>query len=81
MCLLTLSACLLQVYIICGATLFVPILLETIARENGQLAPEYTSPCPASSQIDTGEEVVRCAVKLLGHRVDTGESWDIVASR
>lgn len=59
-------------YVIAGATLFVPILLETFARENGRLAPDYTSVCQISSQVEDGAEPARCAVRLFGGLIDTG---------
>ncbi|ORY84077.1 autophagy-related protein 22-like protein [Leucosporidium creatinivorum] len=57
----------MQVFVIVTATLFLPVLLETYARDNGKLAPDYTVSCPASEEAAH----FRCAVKVAGHFVDT----------
>jgi len=37
-----------QVFVIVAGTLFLPVVLETYARENGRLAPAFEAPCPPS---------------------------------
>lgn len=70
----------LEVFAVVSLVLFLPILLEQVAREHGFLAPDHTLPCPPSSSsrphvpLDgrTGKsEPARCAVRLLGGWLDT----------
>lgn len=67
-----------QVFVIVAGTLFLPVVLETYARENGRLAPAFEAPCPPSGlgQPPGGgaeeRDQARCAVRVLGVWVDTG---------
>lgn len=61
---------------IVAGTLLLPVLLETYARVNGQLGPDYSMTCPLSADTEPGAEARRCAVRLLGARIDTGERYD-----
>lgn len=58
-----------------AATLFLPVALETFARKRGKLSPDFTHDCPASYHQplpdDPQAPELRCAVRLLGHWVDT----------
>jgi len=48
-------------------------VIETYARSNGKFAPDYQESCPASGEGE-GEEIVRrCAVRILGMWLDTGQ--------
>ncbi|SCV72065.1 BQ2448_4759 [Microbotryum intermedium] len=64
-----------EVYVIVAGSLFLPVILETYARENGRLGPSYLLPCPPSSQVpsdDAGStDSTRCSVRLVGHYLDT----------
>lgn len=66
-----------KVWIIAAGTLFLPVVIETYARANGRLSPEYESVCPPSGQggggdIDEEGQVKRCAVRILFTWLDTG---------
>ncbi|GAB1310836.1 Autophagy protein 22 [Madurella fahalii] len=57
-----------EVYVICGS--FIPILLESLARENGVLLSDRKSPCGPSSDknpYDGGQ----CIVYVLGMEINT----------
>ncbi|GAA6054243.1 hypothetical protein JCM3770_005140 [Rhodotorula araucariae] len=73
-----------EVFIIVTGTLFLPVVLETYARENGRLAPGFAGPCPPSGLggADAGEreDAARCAVRLLGMWIDTASFSLIVYS-
>ncbi|SGY21807.1 BQ5605_C016g08276 [Microbotryum silenes-dioicae] len=64
-----------EVYVTVAGGLFLPVILETYARENGRLGPSYLLPCPPSSQVpsdgDGTTDSTRCAVRLLAHYLDT----------
>jgi UMF1 family MFS transporter len=49
---------------------FIPILLETLARENGVLESDRTSPCGASSDKEDGDGG-QCIISLLGMEINT----------
>ncbi|KAL2183793.1 autophagy-related protein 22 [Thermothelomyces heterothallicus CBS 203.75] len=57
-----------EVYVICGS--FIPILLETLARENGVLLSDRKTPCGSSSD-KTGGEGGQCIVYVLGMEINT----------
>ncbi|KAJ4296107.1 Autophagy protein 22 [Collariella sp. IMI 366227] len=57
-----------EVYVICGS--FIPILLESLARENGVLLSDRTSPCGSSSDKNTGDGG-QCIVYVLGMEINT----------
>lgn len=69
-----------QIFVICSLTLFLPVALETFARARGRLAPQYTVPCPSSTEGRNDDEL-RCAVRILGHYLDTGELLERVECR
>ncbi|KAK3329737.1 autophagy-related protein 22 [Apodospora peruviana] len=59
-----------EVYVICGIGSFIPILLESLARENGVLLSDRKSPCGSSSdkfEDDDGQ----CIVYILGMEINT----------
>ncbi|KAM0750426.1 MFS general substrate transporter [Meredithblackwellia eburnea MCA 4105] len=62
-----------EVFSVVSLSLFLPVCLEQMSRENGFLPPDYLTPCPPSSQAppEDGEEQIRCAVRLLGAWIDT----------
>ncbi len=66
---------LLQIFVICSGTLFLPLLLESYSRKQGRLSPDYTHDCPASYHQPLPDDLqapeLRCAVHLLGFWVDT----------
>ncbi|KAI5481840.1 autophagy-related protein 22 [Pseudohyphozyma bogoriensis] len=61
-----------EVFSVVSLGLFLPVVLEQLARENGRLAPDYAQPCPMSASEPTdGGDAQRCAVRLLGSWLDT----------
>ncbi|KAL2020740.1 hypothetical protein VTK56DRAFT_8040 [Thermocarpiscus australiensis] len=59
-----------EVYVICGIGSFIPILLESLARENGVLLSDRKTPCGSSSDkspYDGGQ----CIVYVLGMEINT----------
>jgi len=58
-----------EVYVICGIGSFIPILLETLARENGVLLSDRTTPCGPSSDKNAGDG--QCVVYVLGIEINT----------
>ncbi|KAK2600237.1 Autophagy protein 22 [Conoideocrella luteorostrata] len=58
-----------EVYVVCGIGSFIPILLETLARENGVLISDPTKPC-GSSDSKT-EDDGQCIVYVLGLEINT----------
>ncbi|TKA56833.1 hypothetical protein B0A53_01234 [Rhodotorula sp. CCFEE 5036] len=69
-----------EVFAIVSASLFLPVVLETYARQNGVLATaDRTTPCPPSGAGGApapSDEVdgLRCVVRLGGTWIDTGKS-------
>jgi len=60
--------------VIAAGTLFLPVVIETYARSNGKLGPDYHEACLATGEGE-GEEIVRrCAVRVFGVWLDTGQS-------
>ncbi|KAK3335402.1 vacuole effluxer Atg22 like-domain-containing protein [Cercophora scortea] len=59
-----------EVYVICGIGSFIPILLESLARENGVLLSDRTSPCGSSSDR-LSESDGQCVVYVLGFEINT----------
>jgi len=49
---------------------FIPILLETLARENGVLLSDPTKPCPSSTDRNDGEDS-QCVIRVLGWEINT----------
>ncbi|RFU76969.1 autophagy 22 [Trichoderma arundinaceum] len=58
-----------ETYVICGIASFIPILLETLARENGVLLSNPDKPC-GSSDSKT-EDDGQCVVYVLGIQINT----------
>lgn len=59
-----------ETYVICAIGSFIPILLESLARENGVLLSDPSKPCPESfdrASSDHGQ----CVVYILGMEVNT----------
>ncbi|KAK5987559.1 Autophagy-related protein 22 [Cladobotryum mycophilum] len=58
-----------ETYVICGIASFIPILLESLARENGVLLSDPTQPCGSSDNktMDEGQ----CIIYVLGMEVNT----------
>ncbi|PKS06356.1 hypothetical protein jhhlp_007104 [Lomentospora prolificans] len=59
-----------ETYVICGISSFIPILLETLARENGVLLSDPTKPCPSSTSKEPGDDS-QCVVHVLGMTINT----------
>ncbi|GAA5833672.1 hypothetical protein JCM9279_001593 [Rhodotorula babjevae] len=65
-----------EVFVIVAGTLSLPVVLETYARENGRVAPDFVARCLPSGLGGGGEgaaegDQARCAVRVLGIWVDT----------
>ncbi|PHH87752.1 hypothetical protein CDD83_8451 [Cordyceps sp. RAO-2017] len=58
-----------ETYVICGIASFIPILLESLARENGVLLSDPSKPC-GSSDSKT-EDDGQCVVYVLGLEINT----------
>ncbi|KAL2757655.1 hypothetical protein ACRALDRAFT_1060980 [Sodiomyces alcalophilus JCM 7366] len=58
-----------ETYVICAIGSFIPILLETLARENGVLASDRTTPCGTSDSKGDGDG--QCIVYVLGVEINT----------
>ncbi|KAL0938739.1 autophagy protein atg22 [Colletotrichum truncatum] len=58
-----------ETYVICGAGSFIPILLETLARENGVLLSDRTTPCGTSDSKNKTDG--QCIVYILGMEINT----------
>ncbi|KJZ76598.1 Autophagy-related protein 22 [Hirsutella minnesotensis 3608] len=59
-----------ETYVICGIGSFIPILLESLARENGVLLSDPTKPCGSSDTKD-GDGDGQCVVYVLGLEINT----------
>ncbi|PHH74150.1 hypothetical protein CDD80_3285 [Ophiocordyceps camponoti-rufipedis] len=59
-----------ETYVICGIASFIPILLESLARENGVLLSDPTKPC-GSSDSKTDNDDGQCVVYVLGLQINT----------
>ncbi|KAI1213814.1 autophagy-related protein 22 [Annulohypoxylon truncatum] len=53
-----------ETYVICGISSFVPILLESLARENGVLLSDHETPCGDNANG-------QCVVSILGIEINT----------
>ncbi|KAH7027368.1 autophagy-related protein 22-like protein [Microdochium trichocladiopsis] len=61
-----------ETYVICAISSFIPILLESLARENGVLLSDRTTPCGDSSKPGIGpSDQGQCIVSLLGVDINT----------
>ncbi|TFB04058.1 Autophagy-related protein 22 [Trichoderma ghanense] len=58
-----------ETYVICGIASFIPILLETLARENGVLLSDPDKPCGSSDS--KSEDDGQCVVYVLGIQINT----------
>ncbi|KAG5989339.1 Autophagy protein 22 [Claviceps spartinae] len=58
-----------EVYVVCGIGSFIPILLETLARENGVLLSDPTKPCGTSDSKSDGDG--QCIIYVLGIEINT----------
>ncbi|KAM0255403.1 hypothetical protein ACHAQJ_005771 [Trichoderma viride] len=58
-----------ETYVICGIASFIPILLETLARENGVLLSDPTKPCGSSDS--KSEDDGQCVVYVMGIQINT----------
>ncbi|VBB72323.1 Putative autophagy-related protein 22 [Podospora comata] len=59
-----------EVYVICGIASFIPILLESLARENGVLLSDRTTPCGPSNDKNSADGG-QCVVYVLGMEINT----------
>ncbi|KAL1650201.1 Autophagy protein 22 [Didymella pomorum] len=72
-----------EVFVVCGIGSFIPVTLEQLARENGVLLSDHTTPCKASLPTVTPSasfttlfkphhpEKGQCVVNILGFEVNT----------
>ncbi|TDZ12928.1 Autophagy-related protein 22 [Colletotrichum spinosum] len=58
-----------ETYVICAIGSFIPILLETLARENGVLLSDRTTPCGTSDTKNKADG--QCIVYVLGVEINT----------
>ncbi|KAI5466652.1 autophagy-related protein 22-like protein [Mariannaea sp. PMI_226] len=58
-----------ETYVICGIASFIPILLETLARENGVLLSDRKTPCGSSDS--KAKDDGQCVVYVLGMEINT----------
>ncbi|RGP75448.1 autophagy 22 [Fusarium longipes] len=58
-----------ETYVICGIASFIPILLETLARENGVLLSDRKTPCGSSDSKKEGDG--QCIVWVFGMEINT----------
>ncbi|OBS27319.1 hypothetical protein FPOA_01262 [Fusarium poae] len=58
-----------ETYVICGIASFIPILLETLARENGVLVSDRKTPCGSSDSKNEGDG--QCIVWVFGVEINT----------
>jgi UMF1 family MFS transporter len=62
-----------ETYVICAISSFIPILLESLARENGVLLSDHETPCGDSSKKHhgAGRNEGQCVVSVLGVDINT----------
>ena len=61
-----------ETYVICAISSFIPILLESLARENGVLLSDHVTPCSDSSKKHKGlPDEGQCVVTVLGIEINT----------
>ncbi|KAI0546809.1 autophagy-like protein 22 [Xylaria curta] len=60
-----------ETYVICAISSFIPILLESLARENGVLLSDRKTPCGDSAQKHNRHEDSQCIVSILGVEINT----------
>jgi UMF1 family MFS transporter len=65
-----------EVFVVCGIGSFIPITLEQLARENGVLVSDRTTPCTVTAPITTLAPTLKpdsgqCIVNILGLEINT----------
>ncbi|KAI0483128.1 autophagy-related protein 22-like protein [Xylariaceae sp. FL0804] len=60
-----------ETYVICAISSFIPILLESLARENGVLLSDRQTPCGDSSRHKGAPSKGQCVVSVLGIEINT----------
>lgn len=70
-----------EVFVVCGVGSFIPVTLEQLARENGVLLSDKTTPCGAStdpgSGLGPGPDMLRregpeqCVIYIMGWQMNT----------
>ncbi|KAM0814259.1 putative Autophagy-related protein [Seiridium cardinale] len=60
-----------ETYVICAISSFIPILLESLARENGVLLSDRETPCGDSSARKGKGDDGQCVVEILGLEINT----------
>ncbi|KAK8019924.1 autophagy protein Atg22 [Apiospora arundinis] len=60
-----------ETYMICAISSFIPILLESLARDNGVLLSDRKTPCPSSDIKPPKGEESQCIVNVLGIEINT----------
>lgn len=64
-----------EVFVVCGIGSFIPVTLEQLARENGVLLSDKSTPCGAStepgSDILTFEGPEQCVIYIMGWQMNT----------
>jgi UMF1 family MFS transporter len=67
-----------EVFVVCGVGSFIPVTLEQLARENGVLLSDHTTPCGAASRAIAGGSSLeitdsndQCVVSILGWHMNT----------
>ncbi|RYP36931.1 hypothetical protein DL767_003179 [Monosporascus sp. MG133] len=61
-----------ETYVICAISSFIPILLESLARENGVLLSDHMTPCGDSTKKKKGSHGEgQCVVTVLGIEINT----------
>ncbi|KOS22003.1 Autophagy-related protein 22 [Escovopsis weberi] len=58
-----------ETYLVCGIASFIPILLESLARENGVLLSDPTQPCGSSDSMSS--EDGQCIIYVMGMQINT----------
>ncbi|KAF1956639.1 autophagy-related protein 22-2 [Byssothecium circinans] len=66
-----------EVFVVCGIGSFIPVTLEQLARENGVLLSDRTTPCKPSlphtplSSLSSEPQAGQCIVHILGIEINT----------
>lgn len=64
-----------EVFVVCGIGSFIPVTLEQLARENGVLMSDKTTPCGASTE--PGSDILmlegpeQCVIYIMGWQMNT----------
>ncbi|KIH91772.1 MFS transporter, UMF1 family [Sporothrix brasiliensis 5110] len=67
-----------ETYVICAIASFIPILLESLARENGVLLSDRTTPCQASNAHPASSPASSLMSALLARGSDAADSQCVV---